>query len=556
LRADRLPLRVALATGATLATLLVCEAAARWLLPPPRYHREPLELDAALGFRGIPHFREELEDELGRYTFELDAEGLRGRDLPAAAAPDGVSRWLLVGDSFLVGHAVREEALVASRLEAALRARGRPVEVYNLAAPDYGTAQELLLLRRLGPALAPEQVVLFVYPANDLANNSMLLAGRTEVSAGDPIRPYLVPGADGGLELRQLHPIRAVLRRHSRLFALLERRVLASLGGGPPAEDPAQRMRQGRAPREDLEIFREHRDPGEAWARAWESTFALLRAFRAECDAMGARLLVVVVPSVHQVVRNAKGIGLDVAARLARGRPLDAILDWELPERRFARFFADEGIEARFLLEPLRGAARAGERVYGRDEHLSARGHEIAAASVLDAAAARAVSVASGPAAAPSHPVRLIQGGAAGRSLLDFRADPHLDHLGDGWIAWSPAGSDGPGGWLVGPSALVVLAAGPGDLVLRGVAPARESYPLDAASAIVGTSPRRFRLDGPGRFELRFPMGSAGDAGLPSAEGMLAVIVASGTAEPGRGVAATLRIEALGLEPALSSSGD
>jgi hypothetical protein len=51
-------------------------------------------------------------------------------------------------------------------------------------------------------------------------------------------------------------------------------------------------------------------------------------------------------------------------------------------------------------------------------------------------------------------------------------------------------------------------------------------------------------------------MGSAGDAGLPSAEGMLAVIVASGTAEPGRGVAATLRIEALGLEPALSSSGD
>ena len=128
-------------------------------------------------------------------------------------------------------------------------------------------------------------MVLFVYPANDLINNSMGLAGRTTVSAGDPIRPYLVPEG-GELRVRHLHPLRALLRAHSRLFAILEKRVLAASGEATTAgEDVGARMRAGRAPREDFEIFRTH-DPGDRWEEAWVTTFALLEAFRDECEAM------------------------------------------------------------------------------------------------------------------------------------------------------------------------------------------------------------------------------------------------------------------------------
>jgi lysophospholipase L1-like esterase len=544
---------VALALGAVLGSLLLCEAAARLLLPPPRYHREPVELDPLLGFRGIPHFEEDLADGAARYVFELNSQGLRGREIPAAPAPRGASRIVFVGDSFLVGQAVREEALATSLVEGALRSEGREVEVYNLSGVDYGTAQELLLLRRLGRPLEPEAVVLFVYPANDLINNSMRLAGRTTVSAGDPIRPYLVETDGGDLELRHLDPLRAWLRRRSRFFATLERRVLATRGDRSIREDHVERLRGGRAPREDFEIFRAHRDPGEPWAQAWEETFALLRAFRDECRAMGARLLVVVVPSVHQVVRNAKGIRLDISARIARGRTLDAILDWSLPERTLARFFEAEGIEARLLLDPLREAAAAGVRVYARDEHLSARGHEIAASAVLEW-----LSPQRGQrlAAAPSRPgpVRLLPEGAT-PALLDFRSAQYLEHLGDGWISWRPPGPESPGGWLIGPSALAALAPGDGDLVVRGWAPPDARFPIDGALAVVGGGRHRFRIERPGRFAFRFAMGGAGRPAPPTAEGHLAVILGWDPAQ-GSSTADGLVVEALGFEPGPDAERD
>jgi hypothetical protein len=538
LAADRLPLRIALATGATLAALLVGEAASRLLLPPPRYHREPVELDPELGFRGIPHFRRVYRDERGEYEFALNSQGLRGRELPGSPAREG-SRIAFVGDSFLVAQAVRDGELVTSRVEAALRAQGREVDVYNLSAVDYGTSQELLLFRRLGRPLEPAAVVLFLYPANDLANDSIALAGRTGVSPGDPLRPYLVPGAGGRLELRHLQPARALFRRSSRLFAALERALLALSGTGPRGEDSVGRLRQGRAPREDLELFRSHA-PGDPWEEAFETSFALLRAFRAECDAIGARLLVVVVPSVHQVARTAKGIRFDLAARVAGGEGIDAVLDWSLPERRLAGFFASEGIDARFLLRVLRDAEAAGERVYTRDEHLSARGHEIAADAVMRWLTGAPAGEAAGPPGA-GRPVRRL-GAAAEPRFLDFRAGPHLDHLGDGWLSWAPPGSGAPAGWLVGTSALAVLPIGEGELVLVGSALEGARYPIAGAVEFLGGESHRFEIRRPGRFALRFPARAGADA-PPTSEGYLVLTLAP---DPGAD-AGGLRIEGLGF---------
>jgi hypothetical protein len=547
----RLPQHLALAIGSILAALLFGELLARSLLPPPRYHRDPVELDPLLGFRGIPGHRQDLSDEQGPYRVDLNASGMRGRELPAHAAPAGVSRVVFVGDSFLVGQAVRDEQLVTSLVEAGLDSRGRDAEVYNLSVVDYGTAQELLLLRALGRDLEPDAVVLFVYPANDLINNSMELALRTTVSPGDPIRPYLVPEA-GRLEVRHLHPLRAFGRNHSRLFATLERRALARLAETSLAESAAERVGRGAAPREDLEIYRLHPDPGERWALAWDATFALLRAFRDECDAMGARLLVVVVPSVDQVIRTPKAMRLDVSARLATGRGLDSTLDWDLPERELGRFLEEERIARRMLLGPLRDAAARGERVYTRDEHLAPRGHEHAAGVVL--------AWLGGDGEAPGEtppgerrdgPVRILPEASTAQPRLDFRERPHFDHLGDGWLWWEASKPERAGGWLVGPSALAVLPAGAGDdLVLRGWAPEEASYPVTGALAVVGVGQRPFRIERPGRFSVRARGLRIGPRSPASSEGYAAVLIAPGETHRRWGLPAGLFVEELGFEAA------
>jgi hypothetical protein len=521
-----------------------------------------VEFHPALGFRGVPGHRHEVTDDLGTFPFELNSQGLRGREVPAQPAP-GVSRVVFVGDSFLVGQAVREEHLMTSRTAAALRARDMEAEVYNLSGIDYGTGQEILLLRRLGRQLEPDAVVLFLYPSNDLINNSLALAGRTLVSAGDYIRPYLVP-AESGLRIRYAHPFRALLRRHSRLYTTLERRLLvlgaergiAWLKPWPAPAGVAERLRWGGAPREDFEIFRRRHDPGDRWEEAWRTSFALLRAFRDECEALGARLLVVVIPSVYQVERAAKGIGLDIAARLARGRPLDRLLDWNLPESRLAGFFERENIEARFLLAPLREAAEADSPVYARDEHLAPRGHEIAARAVVAWLVNEAGEQAAGKLS--GRPVRILPDPSEAPSLLDFREQSHAEYLGDGWISWTPEEPGKAWGWLPGPRALLVLPAGAGggDFVVRGWIPAEARLPIDGHVEILGGPRRTFHLEQSGPFEIRFPRSPSQAIAEPSADGYVAVLFVAGETQRARRLRAGPVVQQIGFETPSGAAGE
>jgi hypothetical protein len=532
------------------------EGLARLVLDPPRYHDQPLQFDAALGFRGVPGFRQESQDADGRFVFALNSEGLRGAEIPrepvSSSAPS--TRVALVGDSFLVARALREERAVTSLVAAGLAERGAPADVYNFSVTDYGTGQQLLLLRELAQRLRPDAVVLFLYPANDLVNDSLGLAGRTTVSAGDYVRPYVSVGEDGDLALRYAHPLLAQLRRASRLFGVLETRLL-SLGRrrnvswlqpwSPPA-DVVQSLRAGGAPREDLEVFRRHaaRDP---WEQAWRQSFALLRAFRDACRGLGARLLVVVVPSAHQVERGAKVLSLDAATRLVTGRPLDRLLDWNLPESRLAPFLAGERIDAHLLLGPLRRATRGGASVYGRDEHWTPSGHEVAAAGVLDWLTQGRTRL-EWP-ISESEPVAVLPAASGAAAPLDFSEQPHQVQLGDGWLRWTPRGRGEDWGWRPGGRALVVVPHGAGDLVLRGWIPPGAALPYPIRLEIVGRPPRGFRIDRAGPFEIRLPPGG----GLPPAarvDGYVAVVVGSGGAPRGPGVAQRARVRSVGFEEA------
>jgi hypothetical protein len=503
---------LALAVAATAVGVALVEVGVRIFAGPIRYHRthigESLHFDPHLGFRELPHFETTSRDERGPFELRFNADGFRGRPLPAEPEPAsaGVERIAFLGDSFLVASAVREGELMTTRTERALRERGRQIEVYSLAASDYGTAQQLLLLRRTAQRLGPDAVVLVLYPPNDLANNALELAGRTHVSPGDYLRPYLVSDGHGALIVRYAHPRRAALRRVSRTFALLESRLLAGverrdlrwLEIWPKPLSQIERARRYWPPVEAQEIYRRH-DLPQRWERAWDATFELLRALADETRALGARLLILVVPGLEQVQRDALTVRFDVGFRKVTGRGLEALLDWNLPERRLAGWFAGQEIDARLLLAPLRDAVRAGDGVYSPDAHLNARGHEIAAAFVTQWYLGAEPSPVEPP---TGLPVRLLPAAQAAEGRLDFRSTTHSEYLSGGFLS-RRSGTSGELGWTIAERAGLVLPARGGDLVVRGEALPSLPTPVSVTLGIEGGRRQSFPIDAHGPLTLR-----------------------------------------------------
>ena len=430
---------------------------------------------------------------------------------------------------------MRDEELLSSRVGALLGERGIGSEVFNLSAADYGTGQELLLLRRFEAALAPDVVVLGVYPQNDLINDYEGLSGLTRLSPGDVVRPYLVPEA-GRLRVRHARPAGAFLRRHSRLYAVLERRVLGLAAERGirwllptiAPEEPAERLRRGEAPLEHQEIFRSHPED-HRWERAWQRSFQLLDAFRDACAGLRARPIVLVIPDLHQVTRAARDVELDLLSREVVATPLDAWLDWSLPERRLAQHLAARGIETLILLPHFRSAAREGATLYLRDAHLAPAGHELAA-RIVAAAIAGDASAPQPPVA--GGPIPLPVGPAAPRAIEPGRAE-HARYLGPAqWSPWAPSAGAAIEGAVPVARALVALPARGSELVVKGLATPR-GRPLEVALEVMGGPQLGFQIEAPGPFEARVALPAAR---LPRADGYVALRIgpAHADADPGR----------------------
>ena len=98
----------------------------------------------------------------------LNNFGHRDRDF-TTEKPDQVYRILLLGDSFTEGAGLSRDQTFGRLLEAALTARldgTGSAQVYNLGHCGFNTAEEIAVLLRDGPRLAPDLVVLS-YVVND-----------------------------------------------------------------------------------------------------------------------------------------------------------------------------------------------------------------------------------------------------------------------------------------------------------------------------------------------------------------------------------------------------
>ncbi|HYO63104.1 MAG TPA: SGNH/GDSL hydrolase family protein [Pyrinomonadaceae bacterium] len=132
----------------------------------------------------------------GAAFVRVNSEGLRDGE-HAREKPAGALRVAVLGDSYAEALQVEQEEAFWSVMEKRLAAcgafAGRPVEVINFGVSGYGTAQELITLRRKVWDYAPDLVLLAVTTNNDITDNSRALKKTGEI-------PYFVR-REGGLAL-------------------------------------------------------------------------------------------------------------------------------------------------------------------------------------------------------------------------------------------------------------------------------------------------------------------------------------------------------------------
>ncbi len=127
--------------------------------------------DAKLGWRNIPNWSGTTN---GR-KLTINSHGLRDREHPIQKPP-GVTRILVLGDSFAWGYGVADGEIFTGRLETLLneklKSASNRYEVINTGVSGWGTDQEYLFLTEEGFDYSPDVVVLAFFIVNDIHNSA------------------------------------------------------------------------------------------------------------------------------------------------------------------------------------------------------------------------------------------------------------------------------------------------------------------------------------------------------------------------------------------------
>ena len=258
--------------------------------------------DPNLGWKLKPGASGEWTGE-GASFVQVNSEGLRDREHTKAKPPNTL-RVAVLGDSFTEAIQVPVEQTFWSKLERKLgncqAVKGRKnVEVINFGVQGYGTAQELIMLRKKVWDYSPDIVILAFFIGNDVINNSPKLEY-------DRYRPFFAYDASGNLvpdmSFRNLAPIdrneKAVsfvdrmpswLVNNSRILQVIKK-VDLDRKKGELSEDFTNLSTQN---------LKEPQDA--AWQEAWRVTEGLIVTMRNEVVQKNADFLVVTIGDPIQV---------------------------------------------------------------------------------------------------------------------------------------------------------------------------------------------------------------------------------------------------------------
>ena len=237
--------------------------------------------DSVLGWSKRPNFEFARRSKEFDVVLRTNALGLRDDAMDSPAKPEGTRRVVCLGDSFVLGYTVDRADLFVDQLESWWKAEGRAVDVINTGTEGYSTDQEVAWLQQNGQAFAPDVVLLFAYE-NDLYWNGQAdyvgtpkprftAAGERE----DPLLPEPCMLCDSAI---------------GRLFQGAPKPSFVT----PPTGAKGQIL-------VDFSVLLNQAPP--ELGDALERTQGALAALKSQCATLGARLVVVPIPS-HSAISS------------------------------------------------------------------------------------------------------------------------------------------------------------------------------------------------------------------------------------------------------------
>ena len=377
---------IALLIASTL-TLAIFEGFLRVFYNPTLVHRQMAEFDPVLGWRLKPgHYRVRRSETLVSHTIDVNRLGMRGPEIALVPSADS-TRVVLLGDSFTLGMLTPSQALFSAVAERSLnRGAARGVQMVNVSAQGYGTAQQLLFVQRLEREGSRADLYLVMFYLNDLLDNLRLSYDTLEPQ---PAVPGFALDARGRLYLEHA-PEKRLVQGGSQvergrggfrllLWGFLRNQAADVVGTHPDLLRLAQRLGV-RVPVPHLPTTVTGWYDESIRQRGWPLTCALLRELRREVESHGARLGIVVIPSPFQVYPSYQ---LLVRRTFPDDPQAKAFLadPWQ-PQRMVEEFCREEGLPCLDLAESFRHALRGPGLYSTKDFHFTRHGHRVVGEAV------------------------------------------------------------------------------------------------------------------------------------------------------------------------------
>ncbi len=342
----------------------------------------------------------------GKAYVRINSDGLRDQE-HSITKPQGTFRIAVLGDSYPEALSVSMEeafwSVLGKKLQECDAVPGKRIEVINFGVSGYGTAQELLTLRKEVWKYSPDLVLLAVTTNNDITDNSRELK-KTEI-------PYFVY-KDNQLTLddsfknsRAFLWRESIISRLGRWFRDHSRLVQAVIQGHHGfkillASWRAQHLRGAHQRPPDAIETGEAGDNGQksnlfsrvdelgtdnliypepgntVWNDAWRVTEGLILEMRDEVRARGAKFVVVTLSNGPQVLPDPNS--------REEFKKWFGITDLFYPDNRINSFCTREGIAVLTLAPELQQfAERNGAFLHGfgnnvGNGHWNATGHRVA----------------------------------------------------------------------------------------------------------------------------------------------------------------------------------
>jgi len=332
-----------------VVVLVVILKPADWLLGvlADTHRRHLLRLEPGVS---VPHHSAEFD-----YVFRTNSLGFRGREV-SKSKPPGYRRLAVLGDSFVAGVGVSDEAVFTERLAEDLASQ--QIDVVNLGRAGTSTIREVTLYRQMGSLFEPDVVLLVYYLGNDLAE-------VVEEETDEELAAWRPAG-----NLRQLVHLwcpniyleLAIQKRRSRAGDVNRKRTETEVvawirseatSGGVDADLAEQRYRSlsavirsraeaGRLPGYrylqaclDPDRFRNSLDPDEKFVQtAWGRTRDHLDLLQELVRSSGGTLMLAMIPDASQVSEQAlefnRQLGFDVDDGWVNrpGRTAELVSEW------------------------------------------------------------------------------------------------------------------------------------------------------------------------------------------------------------------------------------